>query len=78
MGGSFSPGAFIHIHWVHDPMELIQFANRLREIEDEPSDLSIRELIVDLFNDENSYVKFVVRFLFGRVFPGWDDQKMDI
>ena len=78
MGGSFSPGAFIHIHWVHDPMELIQFANRLREIEDEPSDLSIRELIVDLFNDENSDVKIVVRFLLGRVFPAWDDQKMDI
>ena len=59
-------------------MELLQFANRLREIEDEPSDLSIRELIVNIFGDENVDIKIVVRFLLGRVFPAWDDQKLDI
>ena len=68
----------MHIDWVHDPMELIQFANRLREIEDESSDLSIRDLIVDLVNEESPDIKIVVRFLLGRVFPAWDDQKLDI
>ena len=78
MRRSYSPGAFIHIDWVHDPMELVQFANRLKEIEEEPSDLSIRELIVNMFGDENVDIKIVVRFLLGRVFPAWDDQKLDI
>ena len=68
----------MHIDWVHDPMELIQFANRLREIEDESSDLSIRDLIVDLVNEESPDIKIVVRFLLGRVFPAGDDQKLDI
>ena len=49
-------------------MELLQFANRLREIEDEPSDLSIRELIVNIFGDENVDIKI------HRTFKSlWDD-----
>ena len=59
-------------------MELVQFANRLKEIEEEPSDLSIRELIVNMFGDGNVDIKIVVRFLLGRVFPAWNDQKLDI
>tara|TARA_A100001037_G_C15153091_1_gene641007 strand:- start:4869 stop:6536 length:1668 start_codon:yes stop_codon:yes gene_type:complete len=59
-------------------MELAQFANRLKQIEEEASDLLIRQHIVDIFNDENIDIKIVVRFLLGRIFPTWDNRKMDI
>ncbi|WP_435333295.1 ATP-dependent DNA ligase LigA [Haloarchaeobius sp. TZWWS8] len=59
-------------------MEFAAFASRAAEIEAEPADLAIVSLVGDLLADADDDLPVVARFVQGRVFPAWDDRKLDV
>ncbi|WP_435347477.1 ATP-dependent DNA ligase LigA [Haloarchaeobius sp. HRN-SO-5] len=59
-------------------MQFGAFATRAAEIEDEPADLETVSLVRDLFLESGDDLAVVARFVQGRVFPAWDDRKLDV
>ncbi|WP_290819230.1 ATP-dependent DNA ligase [Halovivax sp.] len=59
-------------------MEFAAFADRAREIEDEPADLEIVDLVAELFGTAGDDLPVVARFVQGRVFPAWSSRKLDV
>ncbi|WP_435318816.1 ATP-dependent DNA ligase LigA [Haloarchaeobius sp. TZWSO28] len=59
-------------------MEFAAFAARAAEIEAEPADLETVSLVRDLFRDAGADLPVVARFVQGRVFPAWDERKLDV
>ncbi|WP_439026857.1 ATP-dependent DNA ligase LigA [Haloarchaeobius sp. DT45] len=59
-------------------MEFAAFASRATEIEAEPADLETVSLVRDLFLDAEGDLSVVTRFVQGRVFPAWDERKLDV
>ena len=59
-------------------MQFAAFADRAAELEAEPADLETVSLVAELLRDAGSEIETVVRFLQGRVFPGWDARTMDV
>ena len=70
---------FIHLERVIDPtMQLSQLIKRMKDIEGEASGLLIRELLIEIFLESEEDLSIIVKFLLGRVFPAWDNRKLDI
>ncbi|WP_267640046.1 ATP-dependent DNA ligase LigA [Haloarchaeobius amylolyticus] len=59
-------------------MEFAAFADRAADIEAEPADLETVSLVCDLFRDAGDDLPIVARFVQGRVFPAWDERKLDV
>ena len=50
----------------------------MKDIEEEASGLLIRELLIEIFLESEEDLSIIVKFLLGRVFPAWDNRKLDI
>ncbi|MFD1645617.1 ATP-dependent DNA ligase LigA [Haloarchaeobius litoreus] len=59
-------------------MKFASFAERAAEIEGEPADLETVALVGDLFAAAGDDLAVVARFVQGRVFPAWDERKLDV
>ena len=59
-------------------MEFAAFAERAAEIEAEPADLEIVDLVRSLLADADDDLAVLVRFVQGRVFPGWSSETLDV
>jgi len=59
-------------------MEFAAFADRAMEIEAEPADLEIIDLVAALLDEAGADLPIVARFIQGRVFPGWQSDTLDI
>ena len=59
-------------------MQLSQLIKRIKDIEEEASGLLIRELLIGIFLESGEDLSIIVKFLMGRVFPAWDNRKLDI
>lgn len=59
-------------------MEFAAFCDRASEIEAEPADLEIIDLVADLLVTADTDLRVVARFVQGRVFPGWRSITLDI
>ena len=59
-------------------MEFAAFAGRAAEIEAEPADLEIVDLVTSLLEDADDDLPVVARFVQGRVFPGWSSETLDV
>ena len=59
-------------------MEFAAFAERAAEIEAEPADLEIVDLVTRLLVDAGDDLAVVARFVQGRVFPGWSSETLDV
>lgn len=59
-------------------MEFAAFAGRAAEIEAEPADLAVVDLVRDLLADAGDDLAVVARFVQGRVFPGWSSETLDV
>ena len=59
-------------------MEFAAFAERAAEIEAEPADLEIVDLVTRLLADAGEDLPVVARFVQGRVFPGWSSETLDV
>ncbi|WP_207588967.1 ATP-dependent DNA ligase LigA [Halomontanus rarus] len=62
-------------------MEFAAFATHAAEIEAEPADLEIVDLVTELFEDAGETdddLAILARFVQGRVFPAWDSTTLDI
>ena len=59
-------------------MEFAAFADRAMEIEAEPADLEIIDLVAALLDEAGADLPIVARFIQGRVFPGWQSITLDI
>jgi len=59
-------------------MEFAAFADRAREVESEPSDTGVVELVSDLLESAGDDLPVVARFVQGRVFPAWESATLDV
>jgi DNA ligase-1 len=59
-------------------MEFAAFAERARAIEEEDADLAVAAAVADLFADADDDLATLARYVQGRVFPAWDDRKLDV
>ncbi|HKJ59406.1 MAG TPA: ATP-dependent DNA ligase LigA [Halobacteriales archaeon] len=59
-------------------MEFAAFAERAAEVEAEPADLEIVDLVTRLLADAGEDLPVVARFVQGRVFPGWSSETLDV
>ncbi len=59
-------------------MELGEFADKVEEIEKEDEDLKKITKTAHLLNSSQDQVEKSARFIQGRVFPAWDQRKLDI
>ena len=59
-------------------MEFAAFAERAAEVEAEPADLEIVDLVRKLLVDAGDDLAVVARFVQGRVFPGWSSATLDV
>ncbi|WP_440989862.1 ATP-dependent DNA ligase LigA [Haloarchaeobius baliensis] len=59
-------------------MKFASFAERLAEVEAEPADLETVALVSELFATADDDLAVVARFVQGRVFPAWDERKLDV
>jgi len=59
-------------------MEFQTFAARAADVEAEPADLAVVDLVADLFADAGDDLGVVARFVQGRVFPAHSETKLDI
>jgi len=59
-------------------MEFQEFAARAADVEAEPADLEVVDLVADLFEAAGGDLAVVARFVQGRVFPAHSETKLDI
>ncbi|WP_257297499.1 ATP-dependent DNA ligase LigA [Haloarchaeobius sp. FL176] len=59
-------------------MKFASFAERAAAMEAEPADLETVALVSDLFAAAEDDLAVVARFVQGRVFPAWDERKLDV
>ena len=59
-------------------MEFHEFAARAADVEAEPADLAVVDLVADLFGAAGDDLGVVARFVQGRVFPAHSETKLDI
>jgi len=59
-------------------MEFQTFAARAADVEAEPADLAVVDLVADLFADAGDDLGVVARFVQGRVFPAHSETKLDV
>ena len=59
-------------------MEFAAFAERAAEIEAEPADLAVVDLVRGLLVHAGDDLPMVARFVQGRVFPGWSSESLDV
>ncbi|SEV95271.1 ATP-dependent DNA ligase LigA [Halobacterium jilantaiense] len=59
-------------------MEFQEFAARAADVEAEPADLEVVDLVADLFAAAGDDLGVVARFVQGRVFPAHSETKLDI
>jgi DNA ligase-1 len=59
-------------------MKFASFAERAAAMEAEPADLETVALVSDLFAAAEDDLAVLARFVQGRVFPAWDERKLDV
>ncbi len=59
-------------------MEFAVFCDRASEIEAEPADLEIIDLVAAILSAADTDLRVVARFVQGRIFPGWRSVTLDI